>query len=105
MRGVQKARPSVFELEGELRKMTVPTLIVTGDEDEPCLEPNLFLKRTVPTAGLVVLPKAGHTVNLEEPDLFNRALQDFFASVEAGRWGPRDPRSIARSAVLSDKRS
>lgn len=105
MRGVQKARPSVFELQGELRKMTVPTLIVTGDEDEPCLEPNLFLKRTIPTAGLLVLPKSGHTVNLEEPDLFNRSLQDFFASVEAGRWGVRDPRSIAKSAVLSDKRS
>jgi pimeloyl-ACP methyl ester carboxylesterase len=105
MRGVQKARPSVWELEGELRRMTVPTLIVTGDEDEPCLEPNLFLKRAIPTAGLLVLPKTGHTVNLEEPDLFNRSLQDFFCGVEAGRWGPRDPRSIARSALLSDRSS
>lgn len=101
MRGVQKARPSVFELEGELRKMTVPTLIVTGDEDEPCLEPNLFLKRTIPMAGLWVVPKTGHTVNLEEPDPFNSAIQEFFSSVEAGRWGARDPRSISASALAT----
>ena len=101
MRGVQKTRPSVWELEAELRKMTVPTLIVTGDEDEPCLEPNLFLKRTIPTAGLWVAPKTGHTVNLEEPDLFNRAIQDFWSQVEAGRWQARDPRSIAKSALLA----
>jgi pimeloyl-ACP methyl ester carboxylesterase len=103
MRGVQKARPSVFELEGELRKVTVPTLIVTGDEDEPCLEPDLFLKRVIPTAGLWVVPKTGHTVNLEEPDLFNRAVQDFFTAVEAGRWGVRDPRSVSTSALLTDR--
>ncbi len=104
MRGVQKTRPSVWELEAELRKMTVPTLIVTGDEDEPCLEPNLFLKRTIPTAGLWVAPKTGHTVNLEEPDLFNRAIQDFWSQVEVGRWQARDPRSIATSALLSGPR-
>jgi len=104
MRGVQKARPSLWELEGELRQMSIPTLIVTGDEDEPCLEPNLFLKRTIPTSGLWVVPKTGHTVNLEEPDLFNGSVQDFFGAVEAGRWGARDPRSIAISALLPGTR-
>ncbi|MBI4561608.1 MAG: alpha/beta hydrolase, partial [Candidatus Rokubacteria bacterium] len=74
------------------------------DEDEPCLEPDLFLKRAIPTAGLWVVPKTGHTVNLEEPDLFNRAVQDFFSAVESGRWGARDPRSIATSALLSGSR-
>src|SRR5215468_8795210 len=62
MRGVQMRRPSVYELEAEMAKMTVPTLIVTGDEDEPCLEPALFMKRTIRSSGLVVMPKAGHTV-------------------------------------------
>ena len=104
MRGVQKARPSLWELEAKLRQMRVPTLIVTGDEDEPCLEPNLFLKRTIPTAGLWVIPKTGHTVNLEEPDLFNRTVQDFFSTVEVGRWQPRDPRSIAASALFAGAR-
>ncbi|MBI4609664.1 MAG: alpha/beta hydrolase [Candidatus Rokubacteria bacterium] len=105
MRGVQKLRPSVWELEAQLRKLTIPTLIVTGDEDEPCLEPNLFLKRAIPTAGLWVVPKTGHTANLEEPDLFNRTLQDFLDLVEAGRWPARDPRSLAKSALLWEPRA
>jgi len=104
MRGVQKTRPSVWELEAELRRMTVPVLIVTGDEDEPCLEPNLFLKRRIPTAGLWVVPKTGHTVNLEEPELFNLTIQDFFSAVETGRWSARDPRSLAKSALLWEHR-
>jgi pimeloyl-ACP methyl ester carboxylesterase len=103
MRGVQKLRPSVWELEKDLRKLMVPTLIVTGDEDEPCLEPGLFLKRTIPTAGLWVIPKTGHTANLEEPDLFNRTIQEFFSTVEVGRWAPRDPRSLSGSAMFTDK--
>jgi pimeloyl-ACP methyl ester carboxylesterase len=100
MRGVQRRRPSVFELEGELARLEVPTLIMTGDEDEPCLEPALFLKRTIRTAGLVVLPNSGHAINLEEPDLFNRAVLDFLTAVDAGRWPRRDPASRTGSAIL-----
>jgi pimeloyl-ACP methyl ester carboxylesterase len=87
-----------------LRRLAVPTLIVTGDEDEPCLEPALFLKRAIPTAGLWVIPKSGHTVNLEEPDAFNRAVQDFLTAVEAGGWGRRNPASQSRSAILPSDR-
>ena len=104
LRGVQMTRPSVFELETGLRRLAVPTLIVTGDEDEPCLEPALFLKRAIPTAGLWVIPKSGHTVNLEEPDAFNRAVQDFLTAVEAGGWGRRNPASQSRSAILPSDR-
>ncbi len=73
---------------------------MTGDEDDPCLEPGIFMKRTIPTAGLVVLPKSGHTINLEEPDLFNRALLDFLTAVDAGRWARRNPLSQTGSAIL-----
>jgi len=66
---------------------------VSGDEDDHCLQPALFMRRTIPASGLLVLPKTGHTINLEEPDAFNRALAEFVAQVEAGRWLPRDPRS------------
>lgn len=99
-RGVQAQRPSVFDLEAQMRQLQVPTLIITGDEDEPCLEPALFMKRAMPTAGLVVLPKSGHTINLEEPDAFNRAVSDFLTAVEAGKWGPRNPASLSQSAIL-----
>jgi pimeloyl-ACP methyl ester carboxylesterase len=94
MRGVQMKRPSLYELVDDMKKIEVPTLVVTGDEDDPCLEPGLLMKRTIPTAGLVVIPWSGHTINLEEPDAFNRAVLEFFVRVDAGKGGKRDPRSI-----------
>jgi pimeloyl-ACP methyl ester carboxylesterase len=72
----------------------VPTLIVTGDEDEPCLEVDLMLKRTIASSALAVLPRTGHTCNLEEPALFNALLGDFAATVDTGRWALRDARSL-----------
>jgi pimeloyl-ACP methyl ester carboxylesterase len=100
LRGVQMNRPSVYELGDRLEKLDVPTLIMTGDEDEPCLEPALYMKRKIPTAGLVVLPKSGHTINLEEPETFNRAVLDFLTAVDAGRWPRRNPASQTGSAIL-----
>jgi pimeloyl-ACP methyl ester carboxylesterase len=100
MRGVQMTRPSVYELERELERLEVPTLVVTGDEDEPCLEPALYLKRKIRSSGLLVLPKSGHTVNLEEPEAFNRGILDFISAVDAGRWGLRNPQSLSPSAIL-----
>lgn len=99
-RGVQAQRPSVYDLEDQMRQLQVPTLIITGDEDEPCLEPALLMKRAISTSGLVVLPKSGHTINLEEPDAFNRAVDNFLTTVEAGKWGPRNPASLSTSAIL-----
>jgi pimeloyl-ACP methyl ester carboxylesterase len=80
-------RKTIFELEPELKKLMVPSLIVVGDQDEPCIEPGIFMKRHIPHAGLLMVPMTGHTVNIEEPMLFNQAVAEFFASVESGRWG------------------
>lgn len=99
MRGVQKARPSVFDLEERMRRLTVPTLILTGDEDEPCLVPNIFMKRTIPSAALTVFPNSGHTINIEEPGRFNSAVAEFLTQVSAGRWPMRDPRSTGGSIL------
>jgi pimeloyl-ACP methyl ester carboxylesterase len=99
MRGVQKSRPSLYHLRDELAAMQAPTLVIAGDEDEGCLEPSLMLKRTIPACGLVVVPRTGHTVNLEEPEQFNRALDEFLSRVETGSWHPRDPRSLAASTT------
>jgi len=100
MRGVQMRRPSLYELVDDMKRIDVPTLIVTGDEDEPCLEPALFMKRKIRSSGLVVMPKAGHTVNLEDPEAFNRAVLDFLTAVDAGRWPLRNPGSVSASAIL-----
>ena len=93
MEGYQGQRPSLYALTEEMRRIGVPTLILAGDEEEPCLEACLLMKRCIPAAGLAILPKSGHVINLEEPALFNQLLGDFLQRVEAGRWGPRHPRA------------
>ncbi len=93
MRGVQARRPSIYDLEDRLKQMMAPTLVVVGDEDDHCLQPGLFMKRVIPASGLAVMPKTGHTLNLEEPALFNSLVAEFLAQVELGRWLPRDPRA------------
>jgi len=99
LRGVQKRRPSLFDLVDRMKAITVPTLVMTGDEDWPCLEPALLMKRTIPTAALVVMANAGHTINLEEPAAFNQHLADFLRAVDAGAWPHRDPRAM-KQAIL-----
>ena len=88
-RHVAGPRPTVFSLKDKLNRMTVPALIMVGDEDEACLEPSIFLKREIPGAGLMVFPQCGHTLNLEEPADFNHALLRFFQAVTAGTWATR----------------
>lgn len=87
MLNVQRLRPSLWDLEAELRALRLPTLIITGDEDAPCLDPGVFMKRLIPNAGLAMIPMAGHTLPSEEPCAFNAAVDRFLASVERGRWG------------------
>lgn len=95
--GVQGQRPSLYDLVDKMNTLTVPTLILTGDEDWPCLTPSVLMKREIPSAALAVMPNCGHTINLEDPDLFNRIVGDFIIQVEAGRWPKRDARAMANS--------
>ncbi len=95
LRNVQGRRPSLYDLEAELRAVTTPVLLIVGDEDEPCLDPNLFMKRIMPAARLAMLPGSGHVLNYEEPARFNELVGTFLASVERGRWRPRDSRAVA----------
>jgi pimeloyl-ACP methyl ester carboxylesterase len=100
LRGVQARRPSLYDLEDQLRQMRLPALIVSGDEDEPCLDASLWLKRVLPGAGLAMLPRTGHAINLEEPAAFNALCEAFFHQVEAGRWPERDPRLAGKGLGL-----
>lgn len=103
MQGVQRERPSLFDLEAGFRKMTLPTFIIAGDEDDPTLEPALYLKRVIATSALLVMPKCGHTMNLEDPDAFNRAVLDFVTQVDCGRWQARNPDSLTGSIIAAKK--
>jgi pimeloyl-ACP methyl ester carboxylesterase len=104
MLGVQRKRPSLYDLADELAAIEVPTLIVAGDEDDGVLETDLWLKRTMPAASLSFLPRTGHTCNLEEPEVFNGVVGRFLASVDDGTWMMRDPRSLSSSITGADEK-
>jgi pimeloyl-ACP methyl ester carboxylesterase len=96
LRGFQATRPSFNDFETQFAKMTIPVLFIVGDEDDHCVKPSLYLKGVIPTSGLAVLPKSGHTVNLEEPTLFNRFVTDFLHQVEHNRWPVRDMKTAGQ---------
>jgi pimeloyl-ACP methyl ester carboxylesterase len=95
--GVQRERPSLYGLVDEMKKLTVPTLIITGDEDWPCLLPGILMKQNISTSAMVVMPNAGHAINLEDPGEYNRLVGNFLSTVDGGRWPTRDPRAITTS--------
>ena len=99
MENFQGKRPSLYDFEDEWKKLDLPTLIICGDEDDPCLEPSLYLKRVLPNAGLAMFAKTGHTVNIEEPDAFNREVWNFITLAEAGKWTPGHPAAIGASPI------
>jgi pimeloyl-ACP methyl ester carboxylesterase len=88
---LQAKRPTLWDMEADLNKFSPPLLIVVGDEDETCLDGSVFLKRTVPTAGLLVIPRSGHTITSEEPDAVNAALAELFTAAKSGRWLAHKP--------------
>ena len=105
LRKVQAGRPSLYDFEVELGAMTVPVLLMIGDEDEPCIDTNVFLKRTIPSSGLVTFPKSGHLINLEDPDGFNAAIDAFHGAVAAGKWPGRNAATTGSSAYLAEDKT
>ncbi len=91
MANLQAKRPTLWDMQADLKKFAPPLLIVVGDEDDWCLDASVFLRRTAPTAGLVVVPRTGHTLTSEEPEKFNAALDEFFAEAERGTWLSHKP--------------
>jgi pimeloyl-ACP methyl ester carboxylesterase len=104
MNGVQRRRPNLFDLKDGFARMTVPTLIVAGDEDDPTLEASTYLKRTIASSALLVMPKCGHTMNLEDPDAFNRAMLDFVTQVDGGSWRNRIPASLSGGIIAAKEK-
>ena len=59
--------------------VTLPTLVIVGDEDATFMDPCRDLAATVPGAELVVIPTAGHSPQLENPDAWFTTLHRFLA--------------------------
>lgn len=100
--GVMRERPSLYDLVEDMKRLIVPTLILCGDEDWPCLLPSILMKQSIPSAALAVVTNCGHTINLEATDEFNRILGEFLAQVDSGRWPMRDPRAVSASITGID---
>jgi pimeloyl-ACP methyl ester carboxylesterase len=102
--GIQQSRPSLWEIADQLHEISTPVLIVNGDEDEAVLDTGLMLKRTLPAAGLLVIPNAGHALNLEEPDTYSYLVRTFIQTVEKDEWPTRDPRSLSSAMGIGADR-
>ncbi|MBU3932750.1 MAG: alpha/beta hydrolase [Proteobacteria bacterium] len=99
MLGCQRERPSLYDLVDQMKALTVPTLVLMGDEDWPCLTPGILMKQNIPSAALAVMPNCGHGINVEEPDEFNSIVSDFLAQVDSGRWPTRDLCAVTTSIM------
>ena len=95
--GVQRERPSLYDLVEDMKRLTIPTLILCGDEDWPCLLPGILMKQNIRSAALSIVANCGHTINLEATDEFNHIVGEFMAQVDSDRWPMRDPRAISAS--------
>ena len=83
LRGVLATQRSAAELAPQLRALRVPVLVVAGAEDRLSRGPSEVLGRALPGARLVVIPGAGHVVNLVAPAAFDRALREFLDGLPA----------------------
>ena len=77
MRGLQGRRPPLYVHEKRLAALSIPVLVVVGDEDAGCRKPSDFLERVLPDTRLYVFPGTGHCVNLENPAEFNQLCLEF----------------------------
>jgi pimeloyl-ACP methyl ester carboxylesterase len=64
-----------------LPSITVPTLVIVGDQDQPFLAPCEYMAKKIPGARLEVIAGAGHSSNLDQPAAFNRVLLDFLETL------------------------
>jgi pimeloyl-ACP methyl ester carboxylesterase len=81
-----------------LAKITVPTLVIGGEKD-PIFPATKEMHEQLPHARLVVIPGVGHLSNLESPDVFNAAIEEFYAE-----FSDRVPRETQTETVAGLRR-
>ena len=87
---------------GELRRVSVPSLVVCGDRDPFVPVDHAWrLKRQLPDARLLVAPDAAHLVIPTRPDVVSAAMKAFYGSLGGGRRGT-SAWADRRRAALSD---
>jgi pimeloyl-ACP methyl ester carboxylesterase len=101
---VQAKRPGLHDFVSQLETLEVPVLILAGDEDEPCLDVSLWLKRQMPFSALKLYPRSGHLINLEDPDQFHLDIAQFHDTLADGRWEKRSPTPFTSMFAPVDER-
>jgi pimeloyl-ACP methyl ester carboxylesterase len=69
---------------GSLPTIAVPTLVLVGADDAPFLNAADYMAAKIPGAAKVVIPNAGHAANIDQPEAFNAAVEDFLQTVGIG---------------------
>jgi pimeloyl-ACP methyl ester carboxylesterase len=64
-----------------LESIKVPTLVLAGAKDEPFLAATDYMASKIPGATKVIIPDAGHAANIDQPEVFNRAVLTFLERV------------------------
>jgi pimeloyl-ACP methyl ester carboxylesterase len=67
-----------------LPTIAVPSLVVVGADDTPFLPASDYMAAKIPGARKVVIPKAGHGANIDQPEAFNAAILDFLKGAHLG---------------------
>ena len=80
-REVTSLAPSVID---DLAEMEVPALVMVGEHDKPFLRAAETMAAKLPQARHVVIPDAGHILNIERPESFDACLIAFLAAIGAG---------------------
>lgn len=82
----------------DLRRLAVPTLILSGDDDEIRFEHLIEMYRALPDGELAIIPRASHGVVVEKPALIARLLRDFHDPLRGDGFAP-----IRRGGNVADR--
>lgn len=103
-REVLAKRPTIYSLGPRLRALAVPTLLIVGEHDEPCVKVHRFMAEAIPGARSVTIPGVGHLTNLEAPRAFTRAVTAFLAGHTRGRRSAPTPGPRAAAPPTRSRR-
>lgn len=85
----QLAAVLTFDFRDKLPSITIPTLIVTGDEDYVVNPQNSYImNQLIPNSKLVILRGAGHLAFIERADDYNRLVLNFINEVKNNMFKP-----------------
>ena len=82
-----------------LPDIKVPSLVVVGADDTPFLAASDYMAAKIPGAQKVVIPAAGHAVNIDQPQAFIDAVLPFLDGLDAKATAERPRHEDSLAAV------